>query len=144
MTATDDIDALIALRPDAVVDYGPTAGHAPENIRVISAFLRAGIDVYSTAMTPWLWPAMSLTPSEGTQPIQAACQQGGASCFTTGIDAGFANDSFPMTLMGLCGEVKSVRASEVLDRLTTRAPTKRRWESAGRRSFGAVEIPDLL
>ena len=39
----------------------------------------------------------------------------GRSCFTTGIDAGFANDSFPMTLIGDCGEVKSVRASEVLD-----------------------------
>jgi 4-hydroxy-tetrahydrodipicolinate reductase len=115
VTATDDLDALIALRPDAVVHYGPTAGFAAENIRVIGSFLRAGIDVCSTAMTPWVWPAMSLTPSMWTQPIEEACAAGGASCFTTGIDPGFANDLFPMTLMGLCGEVKTVRASELLD-----------------------------
>ena len=28
---------------------------------------------------------------------------------------GFANDLFPMTLMGLCSEVRTVRASELLD-----------------------------
>src|SRR5580698_10002165 len=47
LLATDDINALITLRPDALVHYGPTAGFADENIRVMSAFLRAGIDVCS-------------------------------------------------------------------------------------------------
>ena len=28
ITATDDVDALIALAPDALVHYGPTAAHA--------------------------------------------------------------------------------------------------------------------
>ncbi len=113
--ATDSVEELIALRPDAVVHYGPTAQYADENIRVISAFLRAGIDVCSTAMTPWVWPTMAQTPAAWIDPITAACAEGGASCFTTGIDPGFANDLFPLTLMGLCGEVRSVRASELLD-----------------------------
>ena len=113
--ATDSVDELIALKPDAVVHYGPTAQHADENIRVMSAFLRAGIDVCSTAMTPWVWPGMSQNPSNWIDPITDACAEGGASCFTTGIDPGFANDLFPLTLMGLCGEVRSVRASELLD-----------------------------
>lgn len=115
VTATDDLDALIALRPDAVVHYGPTAAQADVNIGVISRFLRAGIDVCSTAMTPWVWPAMRLNPPNWIDPITAACEEGGASCFTTGIDPGFANDLFPMTLMGLCAEVRRVRASELLD-----------------------------
>ncbi|MCV7081288.1 dihydrodipicolinate reductase, partial [Mycolicibacterium insubricum] len=42
ITATRDIDALIALRPDALVHYGPTAAHADANIEVIGRFLRAG------------------------------------------------------------------------------------------------------
>ncbi len=63
VTATDDIDALIALRPDGVAHYGPTAAHADENIRVIGAFLRAGIDVASTAMTPWVWPSAPANPA---------------------------------------------------------------------------------
>jgi hypothetical protein len=115
VSATDDLDALIALRPDALVHYGPTAAKAADNIRDISAFLRAGIDVCSTAMTPWVWPAMTLNPPMWVDPITEACEAGGASCFTTGIDPGFANDLFPMTLMGLCAEVRRVRALELLD-----------------------------
>ena len=115
LTATDDVDALIALKPDALVHYGPTAAHAIDNIAVISRFLREGIDVCSTAMTPWVWPTMHLNPPDWIEPITAACELGESSCFTTGIDPGFANDLFPMTLMGLCSEVSKVRASELLD-----------------------------
>ncbi|HKY69106.1 MAG TPA: hypothetical protein VJM49_22140 [Acidimicrobiales bacterium] len=115
VTATDDVEALVALRPDALVHYGPTAAYPDDNIRVIGAFLRAGIDVCSTAMTPWVWPAMAQNPPHWLDPIVEACEAGASSCFTTGIDPGFANDLFPMTLMGLCGEVKLVRALEILD-----------------------------
>jgi 2,4-diaminopentanoate dehydrogenase len=115
LAATDDIETLVALAPDALVHYGPTAARADDNIRDIGAFLRAGIDVCSTAMTPWVWPAMTLNPPNWITPITEACDEGGASCFTTGIDPGFANDLFPMTLMGLCAEVRRVRALELLD-----------------------------
>ena len=115
LTATDDVDALIALGPDALVHYGPTAAHADDNIALITRFLRAGIDVCSTSMTPWVWPAMHLNPPNWIQPVTDACEAGRSSCFTTGIDPGFANDLFPMTLMGLCSQVRTVRASELLD-----------------------------
>ena len=115
LLATDDVDALIALRPDALVHYGPTAAKADDNIALMSKFLRAGIDVCSTAMTPWVWPSMPQNPPSWIDPITEACEAGGASCFTTGIDPGFANDLFPMSLMGLCAEVKLVRALEILD-----------------------------
>ena len=45
LTATDDVDALIDLKPDALVHYGPTAAHADDNISLMVRFLRAGIDV---------------------------------------------------------------------------------------------------
>ena len=115
LDCTGDIDELISLKPDALVHYGPTAARAKDNIRLISSFLRAGIDVVSTAMTPWVWPSMKQNPSHWVEPITQACEEGGASCFTTGIDPGFANDLFPMTLMGLCAEVRTVRALELLD-----------------------------
>ena len=108
MAATDDIDALIALKPDALVHYGPTAMHAEDNIALITRFLRAGIDVCSTAMTPWVWPTMHLNPPQldrSRSPRPANWVE--SSCFTTGIDPGFANDLFPMTLMGLCSEVRT-------------------------------------
>jgi hypothetical protein len=118
ITATDDLDALVALAPDALVHYGPTAAHPQDNIRDIGAFLRAGVDVCSTAMTPWVWPAMKQNPPSWIAPITEACEAGDSSCFTTGIDPGFANDLFPMTLMGLCSEVRVVRALEILDYLS--------------------------
>ena len=88
LTATDDVDALIDLKPDALVHYGPTAAHADDNIALITRFLRAGIDVCSTSMTPWVWPTMHLNPPNWIQPITEACELGEASCFTTGIDPG--------------------------------------------------------
>lgn len=115
LMATDDLDALVATEPDALVHFGPTAARAADNLRDIGAFLRAGIDVCSTAMTPWVWPHLSLVPPAWVDPISEACEAGGSSCFTTGIDPGFANDLFPMTLMGLCSEVRRVRALEILD-----------------------------
>jgi len=115
LAATDDLQTLISLQPDALVHYGPTAARAADNISLMGTFLRAGIDVCSTAMTPWVWPAMALNPPSWIEPITQACEEGQASCFTTGIDPGFANDLFPMTLMGLCGEVRSVKALELLD-----------------------------
>src|SRR5512138_1191982 len=53
LAATDDVAKLVAAEPDALVHYGPTAAHATDNIRLIRQFLLAGIDVCSTAMTPW-------------------------------------------------------------------------------------------
>jgi len=143
--ATTDVDELIALRPDALVHYGPTAQHADDNIRVITAFLRAGIDVCSTAMTPWVWPHMKQNPANWITPVEEACAEGGSSCFTTGIDPGFANDLFPMTLMGLCGRVDSVRASELLDYTDYEGDYEDEMGIGRPPSYTPLlEIPDLL
>ena len=143
--ATDSVEALVALRPDALVHYGPTAQYADENIRVMTSFLRAGIDVCSTAMTPWVWPAMKQNPPTWIDPITEACEAGGASCFTTGIDPGFANDLFPLTLMGLCGEVKSVRASELLDYTDYEGDYEDEMGIGRSPDFSPLlEIPDIL
>ena len=93
--------------------YGPTAALTRENIGNMSAALRAGKDVVATAMTPFVYPPAC--PPGLTGPIEQACRDGGTSCFTTGIDPGFANDLLPLTLMGVCGRVDRVRVSEILD-----------------------------
>ncbi len=68
LVATDDVAALVALAPDALVHYGPTAAYARDNIRLMKQFLLAGIDVCSTAMTPWVWPAMTQNPPQWIKP----------------------------------------------------------------------------
>jgi len=143
--ATDSVEDLVACAPDALVNYGPTAQYADENIRVMTAFLRAGIDVTSTAMTPWVWPAMKQNPPNWIDPITEACEAGGSSCFTTGIDPGFANDLFPLTLMGLCGEVTSVRASELLDYTDYEGDYEDEMGIGRPPEFSPLlEIPDIL
>ena len=145
LAATDDVAALIATRPDALVHYGPTAAYARDNIRLIRQFLLAGIDVCSTAMTPWVWPTMTKNPPQWITPITEACAEGGASCFTTGIDPGFANDLFPMTLMGLCGEVRIVRALEILDYLNYEGDYEIEMGIGKPPEFQALlETPDIL
>jgi 4-hydroxy-tetrahydrodipicolinate reductase len=145
LAATDDVPALIATRPDALVHYGPTAAYARDNIRLMRQFLLAGIDVCSTAMTPWVWPTMTKNPPQWIAPITAACAEGEASCFTTGIDPGFANDLFPMTLMGLCGEVRIVRALEILDYLNYEGDYEIEMGIGRPPDFQALlETPDIL
>lgn len=111
--ATRDIDAALAVEADAVAYYGPTAEYAAVNIENMSRALRAGKDVVSTAMTPLVYPPAC--PPSMIEALESACRDGATSCFTTGIDPGFANDLFPLTLIGLCGRVDSVRVQEILD-----------------------------
>ena len=54
--------------------------------------------------------------------LEAACHEGGTSCFTSGIDPGFANDLLPITLMGACERVESVRIQEILNYATYEQP----------------------
>src|SRR5690349_9283230 len=74
VAATDDVDALIALRPDALVHYGPTAAHAEDNIRLISRFLAAGIDVCSTAARHRSTGRCSDLPGGSSAPGERRCR----------------------------------------------------------------------
>jgi hypothetical protein len=69
--------------------------------------------VVSTSMTPLVYPKACPTAIAGT--LQEVCRRTGRTCFTTGIDPGFANDLLPLTLMGVCGRVDRLRVQEILD-----------------------------
>jgi hypothetical protein len=113
LRATTDVASALGIEADAVAYFGPTAALAAQNIDNIAKALRAGKDVVSTAMTPWVYPRAC--PPHTIAEVERACREGGTTCFTTGIDPGFANDLFPLTLMGLCGRVDRVRVQEILD-----------------------------
>ena len=113
LRATTDVDAALAVSADAVAYFGPTAMYLAENVSNMSRALRAGKHVVSTAMTPLIWP--EACPSAMTAPLVEACRAGGTACFTTGIDPGFANDLFPLTLLGVCARVDRLRVQEILD-----------------------------
>jgi len=56
------------------------------------------------------------------RPLEDACRAGGTSCFTSGIDPGFANDLLPLALVGTCEYVDSVRVMEIVNYNTYAQP----------------------
>jgi 4-hydroxy-tetrahydrodipicolinate reductase len=113
LRATRDAQATLALQADAVAYFGPNAMHAEVNMTNITAALRAGKNVVDTSMGMFQNP--SRVPIEMKAPIEQACREGKSTFLSGGIDPGFANDLFPLTLLGLCGQVDSIRTTEFID-----------------------------
>jgi len=119
--ATDDFDAIVALDADAV-SHNATGDLRPhEAVEEMAALLRSGKNVVSTSVISLLHPGSADRQMVDT--LEAACAEGGTSCFTTGIDPGFANDLIPLTLTGFCSRVDSVRVAEILNYDTYDQPT---------------------
>ncbi|HKY89852.1 MAG TPA: hypothetical protein VJM11_02390 [Nevskiaceae bacterium] len=100
--ATDDIDALIALKPDCAV-YMPLH----PNVEHMAKLLRAGINVATTAsfMTGRGYG------EEARRTLEAAAQAGGVSLFGSGINPGWV-DGVVATASSMCREVNLVRVTE--------------------------------
>ena len=113
LLATRDSEAALALDADAVAYFGPSAMHAELNMRNLCAALRAGKNVVETSMGMFQNPKRA--PDEMRERIEAACRDGATSFFSGGIDPGFGNDLLPLTLLGLCGRVESIRTTEFID-----------------------------
>jgi 2,4-diaminopentanoate dehydrogenase len=103
--ATDDVDALIALKPDCLV-YMP---HWPE-VEVLERILRAGINVVTTArlVTGEHYPA------DAGARLQAAALAGGVSLVGTGMNPMYV-PTLALASTAMCREVQSLRVTESLD-----------------------------
>jgi 4-hydroxy-tetrahydrodipicolinate reductase len=119
--ATDDVDAILGLDADCVC-YTATADLRPfEAAQDICRILESGKNVVSSSIVPLVHPK-SFVPELRDQ-LGAACRKGRVSFFTSGIDPGFANDSLPLVLSGLCGTWKEVRVLEIINYTTYNQPT---------------------
>ena len=112
IVATRDAARALALDADAVAYFGPNGMHAEANLRNLTQALRAGKNVVDTTTGVLQNPQRAPAPLRA--PIEAACREGGVSFFSTGIDPGFGNDLFPLTLLGLCGQAESVHTTEFI------------------------------
>ena len=109
LAATDDADALVALRPDCIV-Y--TAG-ARDSVAVTDyeRFLRAGINVVSTSAVGAIYPPVYRASSRDR--IVAAAEAGHTSFYASGIEPGFAADQLPIILTTQSIAVRSVHSYEI-------------------------------
>jgi 4-hydroxy-tetrahydrodipicolinate reductase len=118
--ATDDVDAVLATRPDCV-SYMATGDLRPtEAVDDMCRVLKAGVNVVSTSVVALVHPPSADKAS--VEKLEAACAAGGASFFTSGIDPGFANDILPLTLLSACERIDSVRVMEILNYSTYNQP----------------------
>jgi 4-hydroxy-tetrahydrodipicolinate reductase len=116
VVATNDIDALIALKPDACV-YNPVWSSVDELCRL----LEAGINVCSTAG----WITGGKLPAEERDRIEKAALRGGASMFGSGAHPGFTNFVGIISTQ-MCERLDRVTVTESVDCSTyASAPTMR-------------------
>ncbi len=119
VAATGDAAALLALRPDCIVHSAMADNRLTEALADLAGFLRAGVNVVSSG------PVFLQYPAEGdpmAEPVLRAAAEGGASIFVNGVDPGFANDTLPLVLTGVCERIDEVRCMEVLNYATYNQP----------------------
>jgi hypothetical protein len=104
VAATDDVDALLALKPDCVV-YNPMWQDVDELVRI----LEAGVNVVSTA---------AFINGRGLgadrERLVDACARGGSSMFGSGINPGFA-ELLTIVTAQICDRIDKITITESAD-----------------------------
>ncbi|MFF3571605.1 NAD(P)H-dependent amine dehydrogenase family protein [Nocardia jiangxiensis] len=128
VTATNDVDALLALKPDCVI-YNPMWIDVDELVRILSA----GVNVVATASF-----ITGHNQGGGRDRIIEACRSGGATMFGSGISPGFVN-LLAIVSAGICDRVDKVTVSEAADTTFYDSPATERPVGFGQ----PIDNPDL-
>ena len=104
IAATNDVDALLALKPDCVV-YNPMWIDVDELARILSA----GVNVVASASF-----VTGHNLGEGRAKLEEACQKGGSTLFGSGVSPGFA-ELLAIVAANGCARVDKVTIAEASD-----------------------------
>ncbi|MGW5687787.1 NAD(P)H-dependent amine dehydrogenase family protein [Nonomuraea sp. NPDC003754] len=125
VAATDDVEAVLATRPRAVV-YAASGDIRPdEALADIVRAIRTGA-VVVTASLYALYDQRN-APPELREPVLAAIADGGGSLFVSGVDPGWGNDVLPLLISGLGTTIDAVRCQEIFDYSTYDQPDAVRY-----------------
>ncbi len=120
VAATDDIGAVLATAPRAVV-YAASGDIRPdEALADITRAVAGG----AVVVTPALYALYDQrgAPPELREPVLAAVAGGGGSLFVSGVDPGWGNDVLPLLISGLGTTVDAIRCQEIFDYSTYDQP----------------------
>ncbi|MGV0738408.1 dihydrodipicolinate reductase [Mycobacterium syngnathidarum] len=110
--ATQDVDALISLRPDCVV-YNPMFADTDELVRILGA----GINVVTTSEF-----ITGQQLGEGLDRITQACRLGNSTIFGSGINPGFIQ-LFSIVTAGISDRIERISIVESFDTTIYNSPT---------------------
>ena len=125
VAATDDVDAVLAAGPEALV-YAASGDIRPDDaITDVARALRAG----AVVVTPSIYPLYDPTnaPPEVLDPVASAAEEGSSALFVSGIDPGWGNDILPILATGLAGTIDEIRCQEIFDYSTYDQPDSVRY-----------------
>ncbi len=125
--ATGDVEALIALKPDAVI-YTPFMA----DLEHVERLLAAGINVVSTNLFLNCGGIVGETEAR----LTAACQSGGSSFYITGVNPGWINN-VAAALTAVCRRVDCITIAESTD--VSNYTSRETWEAMG---MGRTAIDD--
>jgi len=128
VAATDDVDALLALRPDCVV-YNPMWPSLDELVRL----LEAGVNVVTTAA---FVNGRRLGPDR--KRLEDACERGGVSLFGTGVSPGFV-ELLGIVMAGISDRIDKVTISEAAHTMGYDSPETEKPAGFGR----PIDDPNL-
>ena len=128
VAATNDIDALLALKPDCVI-YNPMWTDTGELVRILSA----GVNVVSTAA---FVTGHNLGPDRDR--IVEACRAGGSTMFGSGVSPGFA-ELLAIVSTTICDRVDKVTVNEAADTTFYDSPATERLAGFAQ----PIDNPDL-
>lgn len=116
VVATNDVQAILALKPDCVIDTAMADDRLFEAMNDIEVLLRAGLNVVASGPVLLQYPVGVNAPlARGV--VQAALD-GGVSVHINGVDPGFANDVLPLVLTSVSERIEQVRCMEILNYAT--------------------------
>jgi len=114
VTATQDVEALLALDADCICYTAHSDVRPGEVVDDLCRMLASGKNVVNTSFVALLYPEQAGFHDQ----LQAACLEGGTSFFTSGIDPGYGNAGVTIGALGLCSEVRTVRMMEIVNYAT--------------------------
>jgi hypothetical protein len=128
VTATHDVDTLLALRPDCVI-YTPMWPSIDELVRILAA----GVNVVTTA-------AFINGRRLGTdrQRLLEACERGGTSLFGTGINPGFV-ELLAIVVAGVSDRIDKITINEAAHTMGYDSPDTEKVAGFGR----PIDDPNL-
>lgn len=117
VTATNDLDAVLATRPDCAVYCAMGDNRMPQAMEDVRRILAAGINVVGSAPVVLQYP-WQVMPDKFIEPLEQAGQQGNSSIYITGVDPGFVTDLIPLAFASTSGRIEQIRCMEIADYAT--------------------------